>query len=1244
MADKHMNDGWINLKDSVHGQNTLSWATSTSSTRVSTVDGLSFSENFDTDIVDSVGSLLSVIQRMNLNRFPANFIQTIRVVGEGEAFSVFESKFQGETIAVKRIRLHESNGNVGRAVFQRRLQAVLRETLIMNHAPLAHHPNIMHFLGYGWDLEEERLSLFITMEFAPAGSLRNYLQSSKRPFRAKEILAGDIATGLMALHKCGIVHGDLKLDNVLVVPSLDRPSMVVARVADFDHSIILTSASEATIVRRQKKQPIPAEQLHKCDIWAFGLGVWEILADGQVYFRRSWRRDPTYHRSISFPGPLGGVECRSDVEREPRSDTTSEPLLGKFDLFHLKEVAKIFLGTLQMPEVGLETKFLLALFEHTLQVDPAQRLSDLSRLPIVTVWQKAARGHSLQVELAVLAMTNEIKYSMFTSGNNMHIPWEHRRLLQKELEIEATSGCSSKNTTTAAFQVMLCYANAFGTSRDYGKATEFLRQATGAGHILARVFGERIEDGLLQRRAKPLPSYTDCLALGFRWLNQVDKSSSITVHTTTSIFEFPDYITFRDTLDLDFASTSARYGDITDIIVRAAGLSSRYSILELAICQNDTRLAKAILSTVPEKVTSTKINQELLICRTACSGALGTLGLLMECWETLNPLDPSPILQWLFCFSGTDLEELVRIVKKTWGESPRLMKSLNRSMTVSGGVLHPQWPFQVQGTPLATAISSGNTTVVQALLEHGANPLAPAFSSEEQAIADWTPLYEAVKYNFPDIFSLLWRYAFPPGGKVSIDTVHASSHHRRFLLACALSLLTNAERLAIHGGDYLEGLQQTVRLLPFSLLQQQAPDGRTAITQAIDLGDIDTLEALLNHCPELANTQIKTPGNGSLYTYPLHFATQICSTRESESIQIIQSILEIDPQAIDRPDASSFKPIHIAAMGTSVAVPLLLLERGASPGSKDGLGRTPLHVCRTASIVHLLHNYGAELNHQDLIGHTPTYTAAGQGLADVLQALIQCGANISITDHERNSALHHATEARYHGPAKILIKAGIHVDAQNQHKQTALHFALNSGQHDLAHTLLEYGANPFVRDTSTTSPFVIALTFPGITTLRVILEHYGTCFLPRDVLTNTLLVAAEFGTPEALTLYLEFLRPILVEHNARDRITGLPAVHRAVTAYREDLVRVLLAHGFDINNLDSEGNTPLILVCSTARERLTGSNAAKRDATCEYLLHKGGNILAANKGRTPFLIALGNKDFSLMTLLLRHYFTSNLES
>lgn len=82
---------------------------------------------------------------------------------------------------------------------------------------------------------------YIVVEYAIFGSLRQYLAESERSLRTKIIMAGDIAAGLNALHQCDIVHGDLKLENIVVLQSWDRPPGAIAKLCDFGHSIVLSA-------------------------------------------------------------------------------------------------------------------------------------------------------------------------------------------------------------------------------------------------------------------------------------------------------------------------------------------------------------------------------------------------------------------------------------------------------------------------------------------------------------------------------------------------------------------------------------------------------------------------------------------------------------------------------------------------------------------------------------------------------------------------------------------------------------------------------------------------------------------------------------------------------------------------------------------------------------------------------------------------------------------------------------------
>lgn len=64
--------------------------------------------------------------------------------------------------------------------------------------------------------------------------------------------------------------------------------------------------------------------------------------------------------------------------------------------------------------------------------------------------------------------------------------------------------------------------------------------------------------------------------------------------------------------------------------------------------------------------------------------------------------------------------------------------------------------------------------------------------------------------------------------------------------------MTNAERLAIHGSSYRQKLQEIIQMLPVEALTQSSAEGRNAITQAIDLEDVDAVDIILEYRPKLA--------------------------------------------------------------------------------------------------------------------------------------------------------------------------------------------------------------------------------------------------------------------------------------------------------------------------------------------------------------------------------------------------------
>lgn len=888
---------------------------------------------------------------------------------------------------------------------------------------------------------------------------------------------------------------------------------------------------------------------------------------------------------------------------------------------------------MKIPGIGFEKGFLRPLMDRTLQTDPAKRISDLSRLPIIVSWHKTPGGHSLQSKLATYAMSGDVRYSIFSRESGPHIIWEQQQQLLQDFETVAQGSKLDKNDGSIAFQTMLCYANAFGTSQDLTKAAGFLRMADDTGHLVARILGPRILNGFNMDSGTEVRTYSECLALGFSTTRRPELITSLVAYDGASVSKFTNYADFREGF---FKQRPEPWNNdsegVLGVFLTVNESTAQHSLLDIALQQGDAQFVEKLLPLIRQSDEDLKLDLYLVLA--ASRGHRSLFVSLLKSGARVTGITPPPsILHWLFCLDETTLSE-VQPLLKDYCRDPNFKQALNHVLT-EGDLLHPQWPFQVHGTPLAMAIVSGRESLAMFLLSQGADPLAPAFAITDDYMGPiLTPIHLAIKYHRADILLLLWKEAFGEVKPASDTRVHKVDSLGPFPIACSLSLLTNAERYAIHGCMYKQRLREMVKLLPLEVLLQTSPEGRNSITQAIDLEDVDTVEVLLEHAPTLASRKLFEPGKNTMFTYPFHFAVQIASYRDTrESEQIAESILNLDSAAINRPDSALIKPLHIASMGTSDRMTKFLLARNASCHDLDGSRRSPLHFCRALVNAKALMLGGVNINHKDNFGLSPAHAAASQGADEVLKLFIAAGADLTLANNEIGTPLHCAIQRKSRATIEILLAAGVDIKAKNRRGQTPLHLAMDIGRSDLVSLLFEHGADPFIEDGQGSSPFSMSLAWenPSIFNLFRLPEDFAV----EKVHVNALIFAAAKGEPKVFRQYLDRLP----DPSCNLDCVPLPnlyvtAINVAAGACRVDLVEMLLAHGFNIDTLDEKKNTPLLRACQAGRTE-DEFYSYNRTHMCEKLIQHGANILArSDRGFTPFLIAQAHGDYPMMTLLL----------
>jgi len=125
---------------------------------------------------------------------PFENISELEWLGSGAQGAVFQGKYKGEFVAVKKVKEE-------------------REVLDIRHLRKLNHPNIVKF----WGVCTQSPVYCIVMEFCPYGPLFNLLREGKEvPPKKLVDWTKQIATGMNYLHQHKIIHRDLKSPNILI--------------------------------------------------------------------------------------------------------------------------------------------------------------------------------------------------------------------------------------------------------------------------------------------------------------------------------------------------------------------------------------------------------------------------------------------------------------------------------------------------------------------------------------------------------------------------------------------------------------------------------------------------------------------------------------------------------------------------------------------------------------------------------------------------------------------------------------------------------------------------------------------------------------------------------------------------------------------------------------------------------------------------------------------------------------------
>ena len=118
---------------------------------------------------------------------------------------------------------------------------------------------------------------------SPCSVLTNY-SNSNLPFETRHAICLDVAEGISILHKCGVIHGDIKTENILMFES----SRWIAKVADFSHSTLDTGEERklpggtGRYAAPEWQQTLKTSAMFQTDIYSYGILFGSVMVGKDV--------------------------------------------------------------------------------------------------------------------------------------------------------------------------------------------------------------------------------------------------------------------------------------------------------------------------------------------------------------------------------------------------------------------------------------------------------------------------------------------------------------------------------------------------------------------------------------------------------------------------------------------------------------------------------------------------------------------------------------------------------------------------------------------------------------------------------------------------------------------------------------------------------------------------------------------------------------------------------------------------
>ncbi|KAG8196720.1 hypothetical protein JTE90_014456, partial [Oedothorax gibbosus] len=309
-----------------------------------------------------------------------------------------------------------------------------------------------------------------------------------------------------------------------------------------------------------------------------------------------------------------------------------------------------------------------------------------------------------------------------------------------------------------------------------------------------------------------------------------------------------------------------------------------------------------------------------------------------------------------------------------------------------------------------------------------------------------------------------------------------------------------------------------------------------------------------------------------------------------------------------------------------------LLSAGLNRSACSKIGKWTIlhHACRggwTDIVKRLVDNKSTNLDALTTLGMSPMLVAAFEGHSDVVELLLEAGANVNFSD-ENGTVLHYASKAGWHHIVKKITDNGTWKslkDSRNKYLMTPLLLAACEGHADVVQLLLEAGAEVNALDDYPCTALHHACKKGWLQVVKKLLENKSTDINAVNGDGDTPLhVAWSMHNSEIVKELLKVGADVTVRNNCDRTFSGKTRREKPVFG---DVIELqsLMRLGLSIESRHEMGYRPLH--CAAELGSL---------AVAKFLISNNCNIDSkADGNETPLLVAAFHGKVGVVDLLIQ---------